>query len=162
MELDEYQKIARSTAMYPAAARGTYPLLGLIGEVGELVEKAREVLFPEGTQAPPFVGLIFSQMKYIGELAERTKKLIRDGGPVAVGSQDMALLSDAAGRFIKSSLDNEVATTGLVKEGGDIEWYLANFLHDLDTTLEKCCQVNVAKLRSRKERGAIKGSGDER
>lgn len=40
----EYQERARSTAIYPDQYRTTYPLLGLIGEVGEFANKYKKVL----------------------------------------------------------------------------------------------------------------------
>ena len=43
--LDEYQVATRSTAMYPKITDSTYmyPLLGLVGEVGELVNKVKKI-----------------------------------------------------------------------------------------------------------------------
>ncbi len=57
------------------------------------------------------------------------------------------------------SLDRKQA---LKEEMGDVLWYLAVLAHDLDLELNDIAQVNVDKLSSRKERGAIKGDGDKR
>jgi NTP pyrophosphatase (non-canonical NTP hydrolase) len=70
-----------------------------------------------------------------GEVAEKVKKMVRDG-----------------------TLDTE----GLKKELGDVLWYLAALASDLGVTLEEVAAGNVTKLRSRAERGVIGGSGDNR
>lgn len=45
MDLDEYQKLARKTAIYPSKGRNyVYPLLGLAGETGEVCEKFKKLI----------------------------------------------------------------------------------------------------------------------
>lgn len=44
MNFDDYQREARTTAIYPASQAITYPLLGLIGEVGEFANKYKKVI----------------------------------------------------------------------------------------------------------------------
>lgn len=70
-----------------------------------------------------------------GEVAEKVKKQVRDGV------------------FNR----HEVA-----KELGDVLWYLANLSNDIGYSLKEIANMNVDKLRSRKERDVIKGSGDNR
>lgn len=50
----------------------------------------------------------------------------------------------------------------ITKELGDVMWYIAVVAHDLDIPLSKIVTVNVEKLQSRKQRGALSGSGDDR
>ena len=50
----------------------------------------------------------------------------------------------------------------LKEEMGDVLWYLSVLAHDLDLELNDIAQVNVDKLKSRKERGVLKGDGDKR
>lgn len=50
----------------------------------------------------------------------------------------------------------------IAKEIGDVLWYIATLSHDIGYTLEEIAEINYAKLSSRKERGKISGSGDNR
>lgn len=43
MDFKEYQRQARTTAIYPKKAQVIYPALGLSGEVGELLNKLKKV-----------------------------------------------------------------------------------------------------------------------
>ncbi len=112
MTLDDYQVHARSTALYPKAARVLYPTLKLAGEAGEV--------------------------------AEKLGKMMRDEGYLPGASLSSAQLD------------------ALAKELGDVLWYVANLAADLGLSLEDVGQRNLDKLASRKERGVIHGSGDDR
>ena len=75
-----------------------------------------------------------------GEIAEKVKKIIRDkNGQVSQKDKDE-----------------------LAKEVGDVLWYLAVFAHHLDVPLETIARQNLDKLQSRKARGVLQGSGDNR
>lgn len=76
-----------------------------------------------------------------GEVAEKVGKVLRDRD----------------GNF-----DDLDVRTDLVKELGDILWYVAALAHSLDTTLEQVAMINILKLASRAKRGQIHGSGDDR
>lgn len=85
--------------------------------------------------------------------------------------QQVLGLGDEAGEvlaiFKKWIRDNDADLAKLdkknvTKELGDILWYIAVVAHDLDIALDDIAAVNLEKLRSRKERGTLRGSGDER
>lgn len=75
-----------------------------------------------------------------GEIAEKVKKIIRD----------------------KNAVVSEADKQELAKEVGDVLWYLAVFAHHLGVPLETIAQQNLDKLQSRKKRGVLQGSGDNR
>ena len=75
-----------------------------------------------------------------GETADKVKKIIRD-------------------RQGKYSAEDK---TEIVKELGDVMWYLAGIARYLEVPLSEVAKGNVEKLESRKQRGVINGSGDNR
>nr|DAO59815.1 MAG TPA: NTP-PPase-like protein [Caudoviricetes sp.] len=44
MEINEYQKAALTTAVYPEDKRIIYPTLGMCGEAGEVADKVKKVI----------------------------------------------------------------------------------------------------------------------
>lgn len=75
-----------------------------------------------------------------GEVSEKFKKIIRDKNGV-----------------ITDDDKKEIA-----KEMGDVLWYLSQICTELGITFEEVADMNIEKLKSRKERGAIHGNGDNR
>ena len=70
-----------------------------------------------------------------GEVAGKVKKLIRDG------------------KGDKKAIASEI---------GDVLWYCAMLAKETDVPLNEIMKENLRKLHSRKERGTLSGSGDER
>ena len=109
MELNDYQRESRKTALYPdVGGNPIYPTLGLVGEAGEVADKVKKIL--------------------------RDKK----------------------GVFDK---DSKVA---IKFELGDVLWYISQLSSELGYELEEVAHANLEKLNSRKSRGKIHGSGDNR
>ena len=75
-----------------------------------------------------------------GEVAEKIKKMVRDDG---------GELSDER-------------RAALSKELGDVLWYVAQIATEAGLELDVIAEENIAKLMSRRERGVLSGSGDER
>lgn len=71
-----------------------------------------------------------------GEIAEKVKKFLRG--------------------------DKELDKEGLLKELGDPLWYITSLADDLGYTLQDVVDANREKLSSRKDRGLLKGDGDNR
>ena len=109
MELNDYQRESRKTALYPDVGNtAIYPTLGLVGEAGEVADKVKKIL--------------------------RDKK----------------------GVFDKNSKD------AIKFELGDVLWYISQLASELGYELEEVANTNLQKLNSRKSRGKIQGSGDNR
>lgn len=109
MELSEYQRQSRVTAVYPGAGENIiYPTLGLTGEAGEV--------------------------------AEKVKKMIRDDAGVLHPERRDAI----------------------AKELGDVLWYVAQVATEAGLDLDAIAAANLEKLLSRRDRGVLQGSGDER
>ena len=109
MELNDYQRESRKTALYPDVGSNViYPTLGLVGEAGEVADKVKKIL--------------------------RDKK----------------------GVFDKDSKDQ------IKFELGDVLWYISQLSSELGYELEDVALANLQKLNSRKSRGKISGSGDNR
>lgn len=79
-----------------------------------------------------------------GELAEKVKKLWRNKGKTAAH---------------QLNIDE---TTELIKELGDVMWYVAAFACELRINLSFVGKTNIAKLADRQERNVIKSEGDNR
>lgn len=75
-----------------------------------------------------------------GEVAEKFKKLVRE----------------------KDGVLSDEIKTDLVKELGDILWYVNSVAYLIGSSLEEVARTNNEKLASRLERGTLDGSGDDR
>ena len=75
-----------------------------------------------------------------GEMLNKIKKIIRDHDSV---------LTDDYRELCKAEL-------------GDVLWYLSQVATELDVDLDEIATDNLAKLFSRKDRGVLHGSGDQR
>lgn len=83
---------------------------------------------------------VFGLVGESGEVAEKFKKLIRD----------------------KKGAISEEDRQEIVKELGDILWYINSVAHLLGSSLEDVAQKNIEKVLSRKDRGMTSGNGDNR
>lgn len=93
-----------------------------------------------GDMDPRLVSFVFGLMGEGGEVAEKFKKLIRD--------QDGKISEDDKAEILK--------------ELGDILWYINGIATLLGSNLETVAQMNIDKILSRKSRGVAHGSGDNR
>lgn len=97
-------------------------------------------IYPDNTKLMyPALGLTGEA----GEVANKIKKLVRDGVP-------------------KDPNDLAAVKEQIAAEIGDVLWYCAALASDLDVSLGRVAKDNIDKLTSRKERGKIGGSGDNR
>lgn len=75
-----------------------------------------------------------------GEVLEKIKKILRD----------------------ENEKIAEDKKEEIIKEMGDVLWYLAALSKELNINLSDIAEKNISKLSSRKERGVLHGSGDKR
>ena len=71
-------------------------------------------------------------------------------------------VAEAVKKFLRGDYDIEKLKSLLFKELGDVEWYISELCNILELCLDEVCKANLEKLRDRKKRGTIKGSGDNR
>jgi NTP pyrophosphatase (non-canonical NTP hydrolase) len=77
----------------------------------------------------------------------------------------LGLASEAgefAGKVKKAIRDNQFDLDAMAAELGDVLWYVAQAAAALNIHLSDVAQMNVEKLKSRKERNTLGGSGDDR
>lgn len=71
-----------------------------------------------------------------GEVAEKIKKWIRKGG--------------------------ELEKLPVIKECGDVLWYITRMANELGYSLADVAEINIQKLKDRKQRNVINSEGDNR
>lgn len=116
----------------PSCKNISYMLLNLVGEVGEFSSKLAKAI---------------------------RKNQVSIGGKTSVNRNILTVRDDSPEtlEFDVLSFDDE-----LKKEAGDILWQLAGLYRVMGWNLEDVAQGNLDKLASRKARGVIDGSGDNR
>lgn len=87
-----------------------------------------------------------------GEVQGKIKKILRDDLTV----DDLDTIATEPVVYTNARID---AISG---ELGDVLWYLAQTATELGLSLSDIAEANLEKLNSRKERGVLKGSGDNR
>lgn len=75
-----------------------------------------------------------------GEVADKVKKLIRDSHGILTPEKKQEM----------------------IKELGDVLWYLAACASELGVDLEEVATLNAKKVEDRKNRGVLSGEGDNR
>lgn len=90
-----------------------------------------------------YVRLLYSAAKLsgeAGEVSEKIAKAYRDDDSVITEERSQAVLLEL----------------------GDVMWYVADIAKRMGYTLEEVARANIAKIRSRQERGTMHGDGDNR
>jgi len=103
--------------------------------------------YPEqGTSSPLALAYVGLGLGEAGEIQGKIKKILRDHDLEAIRLDGLPL----------------EARLAILQEYGDLLWYIAVGVAELGMDLDTVAMMNLDKLTSRKERGVIKGSGDER
>jgi NTP pyrophosphatase (non-canonical NTP hydrolase) len=90
----------------------------------------------------------------VGEINDKVAKWIRKGEARFDNNYLVFNTSDIKER--------NAHTVELVKELGDVLWFVAGLATRLGVSLEDVASINLEKLASRKQRGVIVGNGDNR
>jgi NTP pyrophosphatase (non-canonical NTP hydrolase) len=93
---------------------------------------------PSSLLEPAFLEKVLGLAGESGEFADKIKKLIRDKNGQVEKREE------------------------LIKELGDVLWYIAMLSRYLGVDLSKVAEKNIAKLADRHKRGVITGAGDNR
>lgn len=112
-----------------------------LNEIEELVMET--AVYPGSDEPGTTMGILYTTMGLAGESGEvlnKAKKVIRDKG----------------GKF---DLD---AKLPILKELGDVFWYFVAGVVENGSDLATVVEAVLQKLHSRKGRGVLQGSGDER
>jgi NTP pyrophosphatase (non-canonical NTP hydrolase) len=153
MDLLEYQKKSRVTAVYPPQYKISYTALGLIGEHEEF-HKALCISYDNYEALTKELGdmmwycanlstdlgillIKFDGLFEIGSFAERIKKYLRDGHD----KSKLELIQQDIGKCVAK-----------------VDFWARRY----NTSLEHIMELNLKKLLDRQERGVLHGSGDDR
>lgn len=166
MDLKEYSETALSTAIYDKSTG--YPVLGLVGETGELIRKFNSCSDDEEINKE--IGDVFWYLNAISSdyLYMNLYQLVRLNDQVSVKTSfslgawnKVSKIAEIAKKAIRDSNNtlNKTQSSKLSLLLVQLYRMLENYAsHELDDIL----QLNHDKLFSRKERGVISGSGDNR
>jgi len=121
----------------------------------------RSAIYP-GQGTP--LGLAYVALKMngeAGEFAEHVGKAMRDDGLIPVIFADTRVGVTSEVGYLDANLTNERREL-LIKEVGDVLWYLSAACNELGISLSEAATMNLKKLADRTERNVLRGSGDER
>ncbi len=190
MNLGEYQELARSTAIYLKiqGAKMIYPALGLIGECGEVAEKIKKLIRDSSWEMTPdrkegikrelgdccwYIASVCSdtnlEMDMIytmrgGNVIQHTRSLTIPSLVIYMHHHATAVALDLDNWCSKFNCHPN-AITNFVGMSQHLSCILASIEEigrRCNLTLEEIYVANMEKLLSRKQRGVIKGKGDNR
>lgn len=157
MDFKQYQEESKKTAIYPKEIAPLYPLLGMLGEVAETVDKATStfhidintsIASQEDIARLDRMGELVNAMIMMGAELEGIKKHFRKNG---LGE----------GIFIHQDITEEQRTE-IGKELGDQLWYHADACGVYGLCMDDVATTNIQKLQSRQQRNVLEGNGDNR
>lgn len=134
MDIDNYQKQAAETALYPHRKEFEgllYTVMGLVGECGEIAGKVSKIMRGD------------------------TKTRIPDC--VSFGSGD-----PEEEQVLWEMHQRDHAYALIANEAGDVAWFLVMLIDELGYAPSQVLLENLKKLEDRKRRSVIHGSGDDR
>lgn len=142
----ERQRDDLKTADYPLFGRNAiYPALALVEEAGEVAGKIKKHWRNEARALKQE-----TRKKYIARTLTMPFHVPQD----ELDTIDVACMS---GHSIILAKREEI-----IKEMGDVLWYLSAVCFEIGTDLETVARENIKKLSARAENGTVFGEGDNR
>ena len=184
MNINEYQKLTHTTAIYPVEndADLYYVTFGLINEIGEIIGKHKKVIRDKNSIYG--ASELKEVSKEIGDaywyISEECTIFLIPLNEIIVGdeiiiikcfdlnqmiltlSQGIGALSYDINTMLKFNYTRISYQCNIKTSLKFIHNQLSNICHFLDLNIDEILFENIEKLRSRKERGVLKGSGDNR
>lgn len=141
--LDQYSAIATKSAIYPGAGTPlglAYVALKMNGEAGEFAEHVGKAMRDDD---------LLTEFLDEEESSTFPNEVVRAAGVRKVYSYPSYDMTDTRRDL-------------LIKEIGDVLWYLSAACNELGISLSYAALVNLEKLYDRTQRNALQGSGDNR
>lgn len=164
LNLNDYQMRALTTAVFPIEHEVTYPALGLADEIGELLSADLE-------DKDNVIAEMGDVMWYCSVLAGDLCLSLQDCYDNATKSgwtdghalfNNAALICGRVKKILRGDADYGTKVTDIQGYIGDIVLRIQSIASQFDVPLEEVCERNIDKLFDRKERGVLKGDGDNR
>lgn len=162
MNFKEYYEKAQSTAIYPNRGKNlAYTVLGLVEETAEAMDKEKDAAPKE------FIKEVGDILWYLTMTASEAKIDMVKLTPESNHERLMDLVANIAGIAKKVMRDEDGLISvekkdKLLQNLRKIVYIVDTKLQNKDSSIEEAMKINIEKLSSRKERGVIKGSGDNR
>lgn len=121
----------------------------------------KSAIYP-GTGTP--LGIMYLALKLngeAGELAEHIGKALRDDDWYGAFEDDEGNLDEGVNFAWERPLSEERREL-IIKEIGDVLWYLSALCNEFNISLSEAARTNLKKLMDRTQRGTLRGSGDDR
>lgn len=166
MNLNEYQVRAYSTAIYPPQYKVVYPVLKLMGELGELDQA-------DGDQNDGYEAII----KEAGDVFWYLAALCTDLGyqlqyiiPTSITDTDCFNSALIAGTEICETVGKKIRDGEISEERQNYIAFLLRtiaagvlvYVEYFDISLDEILEKNLKKLQLRAEQGKLTGDGDDR
>ena len=174
VSLDQYQAEAMKTAVFgPVGHPVVNDLMICFSEMGKIAERAKKTFRDnKGDFTTESKQAIVHSLESICDkgatiLASMNKPVVGQGCELIYPIFGlMGESGEVAGKLIPL-INNPAPLTveqraELVKEIGDVMWYLAALTTVLGVSLSEVATINIEKLKSRQDRGKIHGDGDNR
>ena len=183
MTLDEYQGKTTELAVYPGRGENQliYPAVSMAGEAGEVAKAVLAIMEAQPDHRRLNMGVASLEVAAAcGLLLEQVKKMYRNDPPGELTTERKQLLLVAIEK-IRAVLEtfvivirtcnriefpplptSEASQDNLVKEAGDVLWYVSAFCTEMRISLGRVAEINYEKLTDRARRDVLRSSGDDR